>query len=527
MKSSRKSLKCAARIVLLFAVLLTATAPVTAFASGSYVEGEVLVVLKNGIFPSGTLSAASVSGEAGRSYVSSVAASAGAEAPVVYSYLSAARGKVIALMKSETKSTEELIADLKKNPNVLSVSPNYRTNALAVRRPNDSDYDTLWGLKKIRADEAWKVATGRKDVHVAVVDSGIMPAHPDLADNFNAGLSMNFVKEDLDDEIPARDKNYDDGDGHGTHVSGTIAATGNNEKGVTGVNWEAGIVALRTLNHENIGNTNWTLAALDYIVELMDNDPDLVLPVVNLSQGSWQRFTPAEMEGNAYGEAFKALDQTNRAVIVVAAGNDFRQVGAPANVPKEGNFSTGYYCYPGSLTGIDNMIVVGAINEDDDAAEFTNWSSKAVDVVAPGANIISTWCDGEYFSTSGTSMAAPHVSGAVALLAAECLNRGLPYDAGLLKRLILESANSQINPKAPTIDVKLEPPVQIPPQNVTDTTVSKHGLLDVKAAMDALDEYEKSRRRGGGGCDAMTANFAIFVAVALCGLSVWRGAKRR
>jgi hypothetical protein len=110
----------------------------------------------------------------------------------------------------------------------------------------------------------------------------------------------------------------------------------------------------------------------------------------------------------------------------------------------------------------------------------------------------------------------------VALLAAECLNRGLPYDAGLLKKLILESANPQINPEAPGWDLELTPPLRIPRQDVTDRTVSKYGLLDVKAAMDALDEYEKSSRRGGGGCNAAANAGFVALALIVCGIFLTR-----
>jgi subtilisin family serine protease len=447
--------------------------------AAEYAPGEALVVLKNGI---GLLNAATVSSAGGKSYVASVASSVGASAPVTYAALSEASDKVIVLMRSATKSTEELIADLEKNPNVENASPNYRVYA-AERTPNDPIYGdgSLWGMKRIRAHEAWDTTTGGDNVYVAVIDSGITPNHEDLAANFDATLSKNFTSSS---STPARDDNYMDEDGHGTHVSGTIAAVGNNGLGVTGVNWKAKIIALRALAGEEGGHDSWIIAALNYVAELLQADPDLILPAVNLSLGGWSPYTPQDAVSTAEWLAYKAVDQTNRAVIVVAAGNEASQIGAPATVtindPERNiKYDTGDYCYPASFIGLDNMIVVGAIDSENDGYSRTNWSSEAVHVVAPGVDIISTYLQG-YDSISGTSMATPHVTGAAALLASG--RSDITPTASMLKELLLANANPNINPKAPASI----PGVVIPPQSVPDTTVSKHGLIDGKKAMDAL-----------------------------------------
>ena len=525
MKNERKDFKCATWIILLFAVLAAVMepmiiAPVTAYAAEDYAEGEALVVLKNGI---GTLNVASISSAASRNYVSSVAASVGAEAPVTYKALSAASGKVITLMKSATQSTEELIADLKKNPNVLNASPNYRVYALAT--PNDQYYNSgsLWGLRKIRADKAWEVTTGSDNVYVAVMDTGIDPYHDDLAANFDANLSKNFTSSS---STPAKDDRYTDGDGHGTHVSGTIAAVGNNNRGVVGVNWKAKIIALKVLDDNGKGYNSYAVAALEYLAELLHSNPGLVLPAVNLSLGFWANISPDDYINDPYWLAFKAIDQTNRTVIVVAAGNEYRQVGAPAaHANPRFDVGRGDYQYPGSFKGLDNMIVVGSIDMNDRGARDTNWSSKAVHVVAPGVDILSTALGNRYSYLSGTSMAAPHVTGAVALLASVHSNH-TPFTANALKRLICENANPNINPKAMAIDVALMPPVPISPQDVADATMSMYGLLDVEAAVYAIVEPGRPRSSDdeSGGCNA---GFTIFAAVALCALAARKGATRR
>ncbi|MCL2010179.1 MAG: S8 family serine peptidase, partial [Synergistaceae bacterium] len=284
---------------------------------------------------------------------------------------------------------------------------------------------------------------------------------------------------------------YTDRHGHGTHVTGTIAAVGDNGLGVTGVNWKAKIITLKAMGDDGTGTDALIIAALEYLKTLLDDNPDLVLPAVNLSLGGWASRTPAQREGDAMWRAYKEIDKTNRAVIVVAAGNESSQVGAPA-LRDTNAYKKGQYCYPASFTGLENMIVVSSIAGDNTSGSDTNWSSEAVHVTAPGVGILSTTRNGGYGTMNGTSMAAPHAAGAAALLTAALLDPGfnngvfdvktLPLGS-LLKELICANANRAVNPKAPA---RIGSVTITPQQNVNDTTTSKYGLLDVKAAMDAL-----------------------------------------
>jgi subtilisin family serine protease len=385
-------------------------------------------------------------------------------------------------MKSAEKSTEELIAELEKNPAVENASPNHRVYALDTT-PNDPRYldGGLWGLRKIRAPQAWDTTTGSNNVYVAVIDSGITPNHADLAANFDASRSRNFTSGSIAD--------YTDENGHGTHVSGTIAAVGNNGVGVTGVNWKAKIIALKTLKSDGVGYDSWIVSALEYLLGLLQTNPNLVLPAINLSLGGWQAENPLQTQQSALWRAFKAIDQTDRAAIVVAAGNEHSQVGAPATrtLLNGSNvvYRTGWYCYPASFTGLNNLIVVGAVDVSDKGATTTNWSSEAVHVAAPGVSILSAWGNG-YAAKSGTSMAVPHVTGAIALLASA--PSSLPPTASLLKELLCVNANSRINPPAPATANN----IPIAPHGVPDTTVSKYGLIDIKAAMDAMNHVTEA-----------------------------------
>jgi uncharacterized protein YjdB len=423
-----------------------------------YVPGEALVVLKNSTGQK--LSASSLSqGGTGQSRVQSVANSVQASAVQTYAALSEAADAILVHMKSGSKTTEELIADLERNPDVLSASPNYY-NRLS-RTPNDTRYDELWGMKKIQAENAWDTTTGSNSITIAVIDTGVDSSHPDLVQNLDMERARSFVNERIADA-----------DGHGTHVAGTVGAVGNNKTGVTGVNWEAKILPLKVFPEGEGAPASAIADALNYLTELQGKE-GVRVHAVNLSLGFWASMDPAQIKGNFMYLAYKALNDTDKTVIVVAAGNAGLEVGVPAKEDvAELNVDKGDYCYPASYIDLNNMIVVGAINRDDKMAVFnslesSNWSQKFVDIVAPGANILSTLPGGKYDSWGGTSMAAPHVAGAVGLLAA--WNPTLT--ASELKDLLLGNANSAVNP---------------PPTNLSVLHMSREGLLDVKAALDKV-----------------------------------------
>ncbi|MDR1048486.1 MAG: S8 family serine peptidase [Synergistaceae bacterium] len=474
-----------------------AAAPIRA----QYIEGEALVLLKN----DGVRSAAA-SAEAASARAASVAEASGARLERVYEALSAHSGYVFAFVRSDSKTTEQLIADLKSDPRVLSASPNrvYR----AFKAPNDPAFTEgkMWGLEKIGAPEAWDKTTGSSGVSVAVVDSGISSKHQDLAANVDLENSRNFT-----DELSFEDEN-----GHGTHVSGTIAAVGNNNLGVTGVNWNAKVIAVKVLDGESLGNDEQTIAGIDYVLKLVKEGKHVA--ALNLSLGGFSEETPDEKraENDAEYAALKTLSDTNKVVIVVAAGNYGLKVGAPA---PEGHPHEGEYAYPASYTGIENMIVVSALDSADEASIWapetvnndgkvewiaTNWSPTRVDLAAPGSDILSTISGDKYDFDNGTSMAAPHVTGAVALLAAINLERGLGKTANELKQILLDTADNNINPV-----LVLSTDYRGSGNPYPNKQISKYGLLNVNAAVNKLT------RGGGGGCDVGLAGFLALAAAAL------------
>lgn len=453
---------------LFFGGLSVGASAVDAATRQSYVEGEVLVLLKN---PAGqeSLSAKSLAVGAAYSSASSVAASVSASVEKTYNSLSIQSGNIFTLMKSGTKTTEQLTAELKTNPNVLAVSPNYIDYA-SYTPPNDPRYSQLWGLTKIRVDQVWPDITGSSQVYVAVGDTGVDYIHEDLQANVDTNLCRDYTSSP---------NGYKDVHSHGTHVSGTIAAEGNNGKGVVGVNWTAKVIALKVLSDSGSGSTSLQVAAVDYLVSLLNQG--YKIPAFNLSLGGWGSSVDPVTSANGSDvrwNAFKALSDMNKTLIVIAAGNESREVGKPNvhyQLPGElDSIALGRYVYPASYTGIPNMIVVSAIDSANKAASFTNWSATAVDLAAPGVSILSTITNNLYGSKSGTSMATPHVTGAIALLAAA----NPAWTASQLKAALLDNANAAINPilTMPTVTGF----------NPANQTVSSKGLMDVKAAYDTI-----------------------------------------
>ncbi len=502
--------------VLVFVLLLS-----TVSFAGNYVEGEVLVVLKQ---ESGQkVTAASAESGVAYSQAASVAKEVGASLVQTYGALSEAGNQVFMLVKSDTKTTEELMAELGGRPDVYAVSPNYMSRL--TKTPNDTDYDKLWGMEKIKAPAAWNESTGSDSVYVAVLDTGIIDTHEDLAANVDTGRSRFFPKEG------AADKNYADTHGHGTHVAGTIGAVGDNNLGVAGVNWNVKIIALKIFHTDGYTYDNQVIAALDYLRGLLKNEPNLRIVAANLSIGGWQQITPDAMQATPYNMAFQLLDNTDRIVIVVAAGNEGLEVGKPAPFdepvefrvnPLIPSFLKGYYCYPASFKGLKNFIVVGAATVDDVAAEFSNWGS-AVHVAAPGEAIFSTVFPeankrpGETYGTwygmmRGTSMAAPHVAGAVGLIASKF--PGI-LSAGEMKKMIVTWADNTNNPPAPDYYGN-------PAAGFAGKKLSANGMLDVQRAYSFLENISPNPitptptptptptgGSSGSGCNAGFAGLAL------------------
>ena len=282
--------------------------------------------------------------------------------------------------------------------------------------PNDPSFSQLWGLSNtgqsggvvdadIDAAEAWNVTTGSRSVVIGVIDSGIDVSHPDLAANIwrNPGeIAGNGIDDDrngyVDDvtgwDFVSNDNVPQDGDGHGTHVAGTIGAVGNDGRGVVGVNWQVSLLPLKFLSDSGSGSTSAAIAAINYATALRNRGVNIVATNNSWGGGGFS---------SSLRDAIRAHGQAG-ILFVAAAGNE------SAN-----NDTTP--AWPANYAEA-NVISVAALDRSDQLASFSNFGATTVHVGAPGVAIYSTTPGNRYASFNGTSMAAPHVAGIAGLLAA-------------------------------------------------------------------------------------------------------------
>jgi thermitase len=312
----------------------------------------------------------------------------------------------------------EALSRLDADPDVRYAEPDGPVSA----RSADPYWSLMWGLENtggtilgvtgvadadIDAPDAWRYATGAGQT-VAVVDSGVDASLPDLQDALatnpgesGAGRETNGVDDDgdglVDDhrgwDFLGADNDPADLRGHGTHVAGTIAARKDNEIGIAGVAPDAKLLPLQVLGAD--GSGTWAAAAAAF-----DFAGDMGVPVVNASLGS-------PYPSNLVRDVIAAHPGT---LYVVAAGND--------GVSNEGSGADYPCAFPEP-----NIVCVGASDQRDEPASFSNFGPASVDLFAPGVSVLSTWptlltdCSSACYM-SGTSMAAPHVAGVAALVVA-------------------------------------------------------------------------------------------------------------
>lgn len=319
---------------------------------------------------------------------------------------------------------ENAMAAYESNPDVLYVEPDYRISlspietagrsvemqslqVSAATYPNDPGFPNQWGLHNtgqtpyygtpgadISAPLAWSGTTGSPSVIVAVVDTGVDYNHPDLSANIwrNTGETLNGKDDDgngyIDDirgwNFVSNSNDPMDDNGHGTHCAGTIAAIGNNGAGIAGVAWNVKIMPLKFLDSKGSGYTSDAISAILYANRMG-------VPIIS---NSWS--------GTGYSQSLSDAIAASSAVVICAAGNS----GANSDTNPQ---------YPGAYTS-SNIISVAATNFHDQLASFSNYGVVSVDLAAPGVDIYSTAQSGQYKSLSGTSMAAPYVTGVAALI---------------------------------------------------------------------------------------------------------------
>ena len=183
-----------------------------------------------------------------------------------------------------------------------------------------------------------------------------------------------------------------DENGHGTHCAGIVGAEGDNNLGITGVNWRVEIMPLKFMGRGGFGTTKDAIESINYVIARKKDGVNV--RVISASWGSTARSKALEDVIRKAGEA--------DILFVAAAGND------AANADKRPHFPSGYK--------LPNVISVAALDRKDELASFSNYGEKSVHVAAPGKEILSTWLGKAYEEHSGTSMATPFVAGVAGLV---------------------------------------------------------------------------------------------------------------
>ena len=340
----------------------------------------------------------------------------------------------------------ETVHILNRREDIHIAAPNY-IYSLNSGNEDETEIDyfdegAMWGLNGthgIEANKAWNISTGERSIKVGVLDTGIQGDHPDLQYQLSQGLHRTFL--DGQNTLDPRETLIDY-DGHGTHVAGTIGAWGDDELGVRGVCSEVDLISLRALNSWGYGNSSDLVSAINYAASIN-------IPILNLSGGVPTLHPNLQI----------ALESYNGLFICTAGNGDENKIGVNNDIipyyPSE--YSYGYSCS-------GRVISVGALNADGSRTTFSNYGQNSVSIYAPGSDILSTFpvhiCESicsksdsqlneteleiksdhvatGYHYMSGTSMAAPHVTGVAALL------KSIKYDltAAQLKTAIINGSD--------------------------------------------------------------------------------------
>ena len=335
----------------------------------------------------------------------------------------------------------DVLAEFHRNPYVVYAEPDYVYNIAAQ---NDPRFPEQWDMENtgqtggvidadVNALSMWAIESGDPKVVIAVIDTGVDYTHQDLVDNLWRN-TLEIPGDNIDNDgngyiddvygINAilNNGNPMDDNSHGTHVSGTIGALGNNNLGVVGMAQDVQIVACKFLNASGSGGITAAIRCMQYLADLKSraNSPVNIIA----SNNSWGG-------GGASQAMLDAIKTHQRLGIlfVAASGN------SAANTDNTIFYPAGY--------DVSNVISVAATDNSDRLATFSNYGRRTVHVAAPGVRILSTVPNQGYAAYSGTSMASPHVAGLVAIIASYYPT----MDIKGIKNLIMASGTSTLGAK--------------------------------------------------------------------------------
>lgn len=307
--------------------------------------------------------------------------------------------RILSLELNE-KSKENVlrgIKELEKRPDVLAAEPNNVIKAASI--PADTRVSEQWALNDVKVYDTWNIVNDASQVIVGVLDGGIDGTHEDLKDNIYKSDPHTIVTTLHRDFTPTINENGEkifsrrileptDQKGHGTHVAGIIAARGNNKIGVAGMCWKVKLVSIKVMNdnEDEESNKSNLLRGISY-------GTSKNLPILNCS-----------LFIGSSNNVLKSAVASYKGLLISCAGN------GGVNIDRK-------KYYPASYE-YDNIITVGALDENNERWEWSNYGKESVDIYAPGTNILSTWLNNQYITNSGTSMATPFVTGTVALMLA-------------------------------------------------------------------------------------------------------------
>ncbi|MBI2844317.1 MAG: S8 family serine peptidase [Armatimonadetes bacterium] len=361
---------------------------------------------------------------------------------------------LVELLPTRGLTIESAVTRAGAIPGITDASPNYYAYPQAT--PNDPRWSQLWGMRMINAPNAWDYEKGDPTVIVAVNDTGVSPTHPDLQGRLLPGRD---TADGDDDPSPSP---TDPNSSHGTHVAGTIAAQGDNNEGVVGVCWN-GVKILPVKIFPNVGGG----APLSAIIDGLDFARRQGARVVNMSYGG-------PFASQFEREKLKELAAAG-IILVAAAGNN-----------------AGPVLYPAAF---EECVAVSAVNMNEQPTYYTCFGPE-IDIAAPGGEgptddpgtiWSTTWFPATgngYGGFQGTSMAAPHVSGAAALL----LSDGVP--ANKVVERLLRSARA-------------------PRSGALDPTKYGNGILDLENAVSSQAEVDIIAPTNGEILDSTTPVFKI------------------